>query len=70
MQLRSTYNDTWHQWLVPKLIKAVKINATMTTFKRMKENDVNKDLEDKDGEMSTMYYKTNSALILIAGRLT
>jgi len=48
-KLRSTYNDVWHQWL-PKLMKAVKINATATNIKRMKEIDIQRDLEDEDGK--------------------
>ena len=67
-QLRSTYNDTWHQWL-PKLIKAIKINMTMATTKRMKEIDVNKDLEDEDGKMIIMYYKTNPVLIFYSWKI-
>ena len=69
-QLRSTYNDMWHQWL-PKITKAIKINATPTSIKRLKEIDVGTDLEDEDGKTFTMYItKQQIWHCFTAGRLT
>ncbi|XP_065892663.1 uncharacterized protein [Dysidea avara] len=62
-QLRSTYNDTWHQWL-PQITKAIKINATTTNIKRMKEIDVNTDLEDEDAGRLTLKVLYALAFIL------